>query len=155
MAGNEVASELRRRVAGARSLQEISDWLHSRQVRFTANRMNRPAEDIPLGMLPTLKDMKDGDIRMAELGGRVYVVRLIASRPAPVDEAAASPRIEQFLANQRSTQSIAEELQRLRAQARIEYVGEFAGGAAKARPTAAAQEQQSPTNLESAIRALR
>lgn len=147
----DIAAELRGRVGKAGSLQEVGDWLKAKQVEYTVQRIGRPAEDIPLEMLPALKTMKDGDIQVVEYAGRVSVLRVAASRPAPVDEATATPRIEQFLANQRSGQSITEELKRLRAQARIEYLGEFAASAAQV----PAKENQTLTSLERAVRALR
>jgi hypothetical protein len=47
-----------------------------------------------------------------------------------VEEAAAAQRIRQFLSNQRANEAVAMEMKRLKQQAKIEYVGEFAEGAA-------------------------
>jgi len=85
-------------------------------------------------------------------------VRLVASKLAPVDEAAATPRIERFIANQRAGQSVAEELKRLRAQAKIEYFGEFSGAPpqpAAAAPAARPAGDEASADLEKAVRALR
>jgi EpsD family peptidyl-prolyl cis-trans isomerase len=156
---DDLAVELPPRLAKGHSLEQVADWLKSRQVAYTANRIGRPAEDIPLAMLERLKGMKEGEIQMMEHGGgRVSVVRLVASRLAPVDEAAAAPRIERFIANQRAGQLIAEELKRLRTQAKIEYFGEFASAAPHATAAAPPQPTASdgPSNsLERAVRALR
>jgi EpsD family peptidyl-prolyl cis-trans isomerase len=159
-AGREdLAVELTPRLAKARSLEEVADWLKSRQVVYTANRIGRPAEDIPLAMLDRLKSMKDGEMQLMDAGaGRVSVVRLVATKLAPVDEAAAAPRIERFIANQRAGQSIAEELKRLRAQANIAYFGEFAGAASQrsaAAPPQAAGGEGPSTTLDRAVRGLR
>ena len=156
---DDLAVELPPRLAKGQSLEQVADWLKSRQVTYTANRIGRPAEDIPLAMLERLKTMKDGEIRMMDpAGGRVSVVRLVASKLAPVDEAAATPRIERFIANQRAGHLIAEELKRLRTQAKIEYFGEFTGApshaSAAASPQAAGSDGASNT-LERAVRALR
>jgi EpsD family peptidyl-prolyl cis-trans isomerase len=158
--GAQVGESLRRRVAAARSLQEIADWLKSQEVPASVSRASRAAEDIPLQVLPTLKGMSNGELRVVEVDGHIHVVRLVASKPAPVDEAAAAPRIEQFLANQRARQAMAEEVKRLRAQARIEYVGEFARPAANGNPALAAQPQAgqdeaAAKSFERAVRALR
>ena len=152
----ELAAELRARVARAGSLQEIADWLGSQQVRITLSRGTRAAEQIPLDMLPVLKQMNDGELRALERGGRSHVVRLVASRLAPMDEETARPRIEKFLANQRAGELMAEEMKRLRSQARIEYVGEFAGKTAPKPATAVAEtENDSAKDFERAVRALR
>ena len=152
----DLAGELRARVAGASSLQDIVDWLNSQQVRITASRGTRAAEQIPLDMLPVLKQMNDGEMRVLERGGRSHVVRLVASKLAPMDEETARPRIEKFLANQRAGELMAEEMKRLRSQARIEYVGEFAGETGRQPATAVAgTEDDSAKNFERAVRALR
>jgi EpsD family peptidyl-prolyl cis-trans isomerase len=154
----DLAVELPPRLAKGHSLEQVADWLRSRQVAYTANRIGRAAEDIPLVMLERIKGMSEGEIQLMDSGsGRVSVVRLVGSKLAPIDEAAAAPRIERFIANQRAGQSIAEELKRLRAHAKIEYFGEFTG--APSHPTAAALPQAAETGaastLEKAVRALR
>jgi EpsD family peptidyl-prolyl cis-trans isomerase len=153
--GGGLAAELAPRLPKAQSLEDVANFLKQRQVAYTAHRIGRPAEDLPLVTLERLKGMKDGEIRLIDAGaGRVSIVRLVASRHAPVDEAAAAPRIERFIANQRAGQSAAEELKRLRTQAKIEYFGEFSGAPAQAQPVTAAPPDAALTNAE-AVRALR
>jgi len=126
--------------AKARSMQEIADWLKSRGIQYTMNRGGGAAEQIPLEILPKLQGMKEGDIRViGNAGGSINVIRVIATAAAPVDEATAARRIQQFLLNRRSSELVAAEIRRLKDQARIEYVGEFRGGAtvAQARQLAA------------------
>jgi hypothetical protein len=82
--------------------------------------------------------MKDGEMRVFENGERLNVIRVAASRPAPVDEAAATPFIQQFIFNQRLNETIGKQIQGLRDKSNIEYMGEFTGkakdAAAKAKP---------------------
>jgi EpsD family peptidyl-prolyl cis-trans isomerase len=127
-----LAAALREEVAKARSLAQISAWLKSRDAKFTANRGVLAAEQIPLELLPALQAMKDGDIQLVESGGRLQVIRLIASQAAPLDEATAIPRIQQFLFNQRSIEAIAREMKQLKQAAHIEYVGELGNELAEA-----------------------
>ena len=77
-----------------------------------------------------------------------------------VDEANAAPRIQQFLFARRSNEVIAKEMKRLKEHAKIEYVGEFAAGAAaQAKPAAASQtpkDGQAPDlGIEKAVRGFR
>src|SRR5205823_3212057 len=97
-----IAAELRQRAAKARSMQEIGEWLKAREIQYAVNRGGRAAEQVPLETLPQLNKMKDGEIQVVELGERVNVIRVVATKPAPVDEASAAPRIEQFLFARRS-----------------------------------------------------
>jgi hypothetical protein len=87
------------------------------------NRGGRAAEQIPLDMLPKLQALPQGEVHVVEAGtDNVLLLRVAAARPAPLDEAAAAPLIERFLAQQRATEAIAQEKKRLRQAARIEYL---------------------------------
>ena len=162
-----LAAGLREQVAKARSLSEIAAWLKSRDAKFTANRGVRDAEHIPLELLPKVQAMKDGDIQLVESGGRPQVIRLIASQAAPLDEATATPLIQQFLFNQRSIVATAREMKQLKETARIEYVGEVSNKPARAEPPpaaitaapvaagASAAKPLSAPNLDKGVRGLR
>jgi EpsD family peptidyl-prolyl cis-trans isomerase len=126
------AATLRDRVAKTRTLQDLAGWLKTEGVQFAANSGVRAAEQLPLDFLPQLQTMKDGDIRVFELGKVLQVIRVAASKTEPVDEARASPRIEQFLASQRSREALAKDMKVVKEKAKIEYVGEFALGADEA-----------------------
>ena len=141
VANDDVAGGLRERAAKARSLKEIADWLQSKGVKFVPNQGVRAAEQIPLELLPKLQQAKDGDIQVIEAGDRRQVIRVVASKAAPVDEPTATPRIQQFLFNRRSSEAIAAEMKQVKGQAKIEYVGEFAEGPAAEEAKAKAQAE--------------
>ena len=131
---------LREQVAKARSLQDVAGWLKSQDVKFAVNRGVRAAEQIPLEILPKLQEMKDGSIQMFGAGDSPFqVIRVVESKPAPVDEATATPPIQQFLFNRRSSEELAKEMKRLKDKAEIAYVGEFADGVAAAKAKAKAE----------------
>ena len=134
-----LAAKLTAQAAKARSLQDIAAWLKNQNIQFAPNRGVRPAEALPLELLPKLQTMKDGEIRVIESNGRLYVFRVAGSKLAPVDEKTATPRIQQFLFNQRSREVVTAEIKRLKGAANIEYVGEFSGGAAAAAEKAKAE----------------
>jgi EpsD family peptidyl-prolyl cis-trans isomerase len=162
-----LAAALREQVVKTRSLPDIAAWLKSRDAKFTANQGVRAAEHIPLELLPAVQAMKDGDIQLVEGGHRLQVIRLIASQAAPIDEATAIPRIQQFLLNQRSIEAIAREMKQLKDVAHIEYVGEGAMKPAAAElrpeaitaaPAAAGTSPATPLpapNLDKGVRGLR
>lgn len=132
-------ARLRDQVAKSRSMQEVANWLKSQDIQFAPNRGVRPAEALPLELLPKLQTMKDGEMRFIEANDRLYVFRIAGSKTAAVDEKTASPRIRQFLFNKRSSEAAAAEIKRLKSAANIEYVGEFAGGADAAKAKAKAE----------------
>jgi hypothetical protein len=85
-------------------------------------RRERPAEQLPLELVTRLQAMKEGEAHMLEDGpAGAVVVRIVAIRVAPLDEAVAAPLIEKYLLAQRSSEALAAEMKRLRATARIEY----------------------------------
>jgi EpsD family peptidyl-prolyl cis-trans isomerase len=148
------AAGLREQAAKVRSMQEIAEWLKSRQVRFTANRGVRAAEQLPMDVLPKLHAAKAGEIVVVESGNGRQIIRVAGFRAEPVDEPSAGPRIEQFLANQRASGAIAREMKLLKEGAKIEYLGEFAGGAAANEAKAKAQaEARAKAEAEAKARA--
>lgn len=157
-----LAAKLRQQVAKTKTLQDLAGWLNSQNIKFVPNRGVRPAEALPLELLPKLQTLKDGEIRVVEANDRLYVFRLAGSKSAPVTEAQATPRIQQFLFNRRSTEVVTAEMKKLKDAANIEYIGEFAGGAdaAKAKAqseaeakAAAAEKAKADAELQAKIKA--
>jgi hypothetical protein len=106
-------------------MDEIADWLRLREIQHAFTRGVRAAEQIPLDLLPRLQAMKEGEVQAIDPGGdALFVIRVVATRLAPLDEAAAAPLIEQFLLKRRWSEAIGTEMQQLRRAARIEYVEE-------------------------------
>lgn len=126
----DTAKGLEQKVAEARSMGEMAIWLRSREVNFVANYGDRTSEQVSVEMLPAMTAMKQGEIRLFDAGGgRYQVIRLVSARPSAIDEASASPRIEQYLINRRSGELLANQMKLLREQSKIEFLGEFASGA--------------------------
>ena len=140
----EALEGLRPLVVGAKSLDEMVAWLKTKQIQFRDNKEVRAAEQIPLEVLPKIAELKDGQSILLERPQAVLVMRVVTSQAAALDETAASPRIQQFLANERSQKAIDAEFKRLKAAAKIEYQGEFAAQAVAARPSAAQPESAKP-----------
>ena len=143
VATEDIVANLHEQTSTNTNMQAIADWLKSQDVKFEAKRGVRAAEQISLNVLPIVQSLKAGEIRLFVLGNNRYqVLRIINSREAPVDEATAAPRIQQFLSNQQSTQLLAEEMKRFREAAQIEYLGEFTGGSADAGAGAKSETQE-------------
>jgi hypothetical protein len=120
--GPGLAAALQERAAKAASLDEIAEWLRVRELEHAFTRGVRAAEQIPLELLPRLQAMKEGEILLIDSGDdALLVIRLVAARHAPLDEATAAPLIEQFLLRRKWSEAIGRELQRLRLATRVEY----------------------------------
>jgi len=117
--------QLRTLVASAKNIDEVTAALKARGIAFNSGGATRAAEQIPLELLAQLHNVKDGQGIVFDTPQTATYVLVISSQIAPVSEATAMPRIEQFLANQRATEAVAADLKRLRANTRITYMGEF------------------------------
>jgi EpsD family peptidyl-prolyl cis-trans isomerase len=148
------ADQLRAFASAGKSMEEIAAWLKSKDIQFNGGAATRAAEQIPLEMLPKMAAMKDGQVSVTESAQGVTVLRLVSSQAQPVPEAAALPRIEQFLTNQRAGEAVAANIKKLRSEAKIAYMGDFTkpdSAAPAAAPTAAASPTANADKEKSAI----
>lgn len=120
--------QIRARAATASSIEEMAAWLKEQNVNFSINSGVRPAEQLPLEVLPKLHAFKDGQIGFLESQDGYLIMRVAASRAQPVSEVQALPTIKLFLANQRGAEAIKIAKAEMKAKAKIEYFGEFVGG---------------------------
>lgn len=133
-----LADQLRAFAASGKPIVDVANWLKSKDIKFDGGSATRAAEQIPLERLPQIHALKDGQSLVTETPQSVTLLRLASSQSSPVAEAAALPRIEQFLNNRRGSEAVAASLKKLRADAKITYMGEFAksDGTAVAPPAA-------------------
>jgi EpsD family peptidyl-prolyl cis-trans isomerase len=159
----ESLEELKTLVGSGKSMEDIAGWLKSKNIPARGNAGVRPAEQLPLELLPKLAQMKDGQTALIEGPQQAFVMRVVASQSAPVDEAAAKPRIQQFLQNQRSSKAVADEMKKLKEAAKIELIGDFAKTAeapaakpaAAAEPAAATPAKPAPSAIEKGVAGLK
>jgi EpsD family peptidyl-prolyl cis-trans isomerase len=144
--GPDKVEALRAAVAAAGNLNNVVTWLRDNNLPFQVGGGVRAAEQLPLEALPRFASMKDGQTGLVQTPQGVLVIYLAASRPQPLDLAAATPFIERFLLNRTKADMARDELKRLRDVAQIEYMGKFTA------PTAAAQADaaQPATALDAA-----
>jgi len=121
-----VGSQLRDMVNAGKPLEEIAVWLKSKDIKFAGGSATRPAEQIPLDLLPQVHALKDGQGLVIDGPQNTTVMRVVASQAAPIPEAVAIPRVQQFLGNQLAGEAATTELKQLKAKAKITYQGEFA-----------------------------
>ncbi len=133
----EQAQVLREKLAASKSINEFIEFLKANDIRFAANQAVRTAEQLPLNSLDAFAKMKDGQAVLAPNANGVQVIVLAGSRSQPVSEEQARPAIEQFILNDRKRKLVEEDVKAMRASAKLEYVGKFAGGPAAAASGAA------------------
>jgi EpsD family peptidyl-prolyl cis-trans isomerase len=139
--GAAMATQVRSLTTAGKSMEDIAALLKDKSVPFSGGAVTRAAEQIPLETLPKIHALKDGQFAVQENGPALSVVRVMSSQASPVTEAAALPRIEQFLANQRANEAVSAKIKSLRADTKVSYMGNFAA------PTAAtASTEATPSN---------
>ncbi len=128
-AGAAVAEQVRALLAAGKPMEEVATFLKSKDLKFGGGAATRAAEQIPLELLTKVHALKDGQSLVIENPQGFNVLRVAASQSAPVPEASALPRIEQFLANQRGAEAVGQSIKQLRAKTTITYMGDFVQGA--------------------------
>lgn len=132
-----IADKVRAIATPGRTIEDIAADLKAKDLKFSGGTATRAAEQIPLELLDKVHLLKDGQGTVIETPQTVTYLRLVSSQTAPVNEAAATPRIEQFLGNQRAAETVAANIKQLRADTTITYMGDFAKAATPATDAAA------------------
>src|SRR6267378_1844678 len=140
VAPREKLDALKAATAGEKSLQDVTAWLKSQKLVFQVAMSNRPAEQIPLEILPQVSEMREGQIAVIPTPRGASVVQLLQAQEASLSEQQATPIIEQYLQGRKRLAVAQAEVRRLREQARIEYVGEFA--APRAQPASSSVDDR-------------
>lgn len=141
----EQVGELQAKLAAAKDVPDFINYLKANDFRFAANQAVRAAEQLPLVGLDKFAQMKDGQTIFTRTPAGAQVVILAGARSQPVDEARASPAIEQFLWNERKRKVVEDDIRALRGAAKIEYVGDYAkGGSKEVKPPPPAASEAPP-----------
>jgi len=150
VAPREKLDALKAATAAAKSLQDVAGWLKSQKLAFQVAMSNRPAEQIPLEILPQVSEMREGQIAVIPTSRGASVVQLLQGQEASLSEQQAIPIIEQYLHSRKQLALAQAEVRKLREQARIEYVGEFE--APRAQPASSTTPSGSVDDRDESIR---
>lgn len=124
--------ELKAVIDGAKSLEDVAQWLDGHKVAYSRSQVSRTSADLAPELSSKLASMAKGQLFIVREGERSLLVSLADVKDSPVGLDAATPQIEQFLANKKSKDAADAELKRLRASAKIEYFNKDAAPAAAA-----------------------
>lgn len=122
---------LQAKLNASKDVPEFVDYLKANNFKFSANQAVRAAEQLPLASVDAFAKMKDGQTIFNRGPSGAQVVILVGARIQPVDEARATPAIEQFLLNERKRKVVEDDLKALRSAAKIKYLGDYAKGGSK------------------------
>lgn len=141
-----LAEQLRALAAQQRSIEDVAALLRAKGLNPVPGSATRAADQIPLEVLPRMHALQDGQSTVFETPQSLTFVRLASSRKAPIEQAAALPRIEQFLANRAAGEAVAANIKQLRESQTVSYMGEFAQAPAPAAATEAPAQAVTPAS---------
>lgn len=133
--------EVKAQVETASSMQDIVAWLKAQGIQYSAGASAKPAEQLPMELLPRFAAMKDGQIALVRQPQGITIVHLASAVAQPIDRESARPLIEKFLVNRERAELARGEIKRLREHSEIAYMGAFA----RTEASAAASVQAAPT----------
>jgi len=128
-ASPDQVESLKKVLANSKTFADFVAYLKANNIKFAGAEAVRAAEQLPLTSVDAFAKLKDGQAVFNARAGGAQVIHLAASRSEPVTLDRARPAIEQFLLNERKRKLIADDMSALRAAAKIEYFGDFAGAA--------------------------
>lgn len=129
------------------SFDAIVQALDKQGIRYATSTVTRPAEQLPIDALGRLGAAGEGEIVVHEAPAFLHVYHVLESRPYPIDQATALPRIMEFLTNQQGSKMVKDDLARLRQGARIDYVN----GSSPTPPAKVATVERAPTVAEQTV----
>lgn len=148
---------IRAQLAAAKTLNDFAAWLKQENFPIKAAQGVKPAEQIPLELLPKLAQMPDGQAIIVNAPDGLLVIVLADSQLQPVTLEQAKPAIARMLQTQARQKAAKAELDALKAGAKIEYLGKFAGAGkqdaapSEAAPKAAADATPAPAATPAAV----
>jgi len=98
----EVTQAIKKMIVEKQSMEAIVVWAKSMDLQIGIDQNSKPAEQLPLQLLPAISKMSDGQILLVAGGGNaagIEVFELQSSKAAPVDLNTATVAIQRFLLN--------------------------------------------------------
>lgn len=124
---------IRAQMSASKTLNDFGAWLKAENLPAQAAQGVKPAEQLPLQILPRLAQMSNGQAMVVNAPDGLLVVVLADTQKQPVTLEQARPVISRLLQTQTRQQAAKAELDALKSAAKIEYVGEFAAAGREAK----------------------
>ena len=120
----------------AKTLEDVTTWLDSHQVKYGRTKSAHAAETVPGELLNKFSKMVIGDLIFINANGRTVVGRLVEVKDVPISEKDSKPLIQRIILSQKRKDVAEAELKRLRELAKIEYLNDKFAPSASAEPVA-------------------
>ncbi|NWG87700.1 MAG: peptidyl-prolyl cis-trans isomerase, EpsD family [Hydrogenophilaceae bacterium] len=133
----ENVESVKAKLAESRDIGAFAEWLKSVNIQARAVQSVKPAEQLPLELLPRLHAAKEGQAIALATPNSLNIVFVTGYQSQPVTEEQAKPVISRYLVNAKKRELVEAELKKLREAGKIEYLGDYVEvGKIEAKPAA-------------------
>jgi len=143
-APEEKQEAIRKQLTDSGTLNDFAEWLKAEKYPAKASQEVKPAEQLPQALLPRLAEMPDGQAMVVKTPDGLLVIVLADSQVQPVTLEQAKPAIARLLQNEARQKAAKAELDKVKAEAKIEYMGEFADAGKEPAAAATARSAAEP-----------
>ena len=143
IASKDMNDALKQVIDKSKSLDEVAAWMESNKIGFARGQVSRTTTDLAPELVGKLQSMPKGQLFIINEGERAMLMTIVDIKEVPVKLAAAAPQIEQYLVNTRTKDAAKQEMERLRAAAKIEYLNQPAAATAASGAASAASASAS------------
>lgn len=154
-ASSSLTPELKAAIDAAKTLDEVAQQMDASKIKYASGQLARSSTDLPPELANRLLSMSKGQLFLVREGARSLLMSIADIKDAPLSYEAAAPQIEQFLVNKKNKEIAEAEIKRLRAAAKIEYLGSIKPTAAAAPAAASAKEQTDAAATERGVAGLK
>ena len=138
ISSKDMNDALKQVIDKSKSLDEVAAWMESNKIGFARGQVSRTTTELAPELVAKLQAMPKGQLFIINEGERAMLMTIVDIKEVPVKLAAAAPQIEQYLVNTRAKDAAKQEMERLRAAAKIEYLNQPAAAATAASGAASA-----------------
>jgi peptidyl-prolyl cis-trans isomerase, EpsD family len=128
---------VRAQLSASKTLNDFAAWLKAENIPAQAAQGVKPAEQLPLEILPKLAQVAKGQAMVVNTPDGLLVIVVADTQMQPVGMEQAKPAIAKLLQQQARQKAAKAEMDALKAAAKIEYVGEFVDAGKEAAAPAA------------------
>lgn len=114
--------ELKTALGKLKTLQEVAAWMDAHNIQYDQGQVSRSVAELPPQISERLKAEDKGKLFVIGMGPRTMLIMMNEIKDSPVSLAEATPQIENNLLNKARKEVAENEVKRLKADAKIEYI---------------------------------
>ena len=117
--------ELRNVLSESKNFNEFIDYLRSKSISYSANRVVKSSEQFTFSNLEKFQNLKVGDVILNSTPAGLQVLLLAEVEAQPLEEPQVRSAIALFLLNERKNKIVENDIVALRSTSKIDYIGDF------------------------------